>query len=89
MLEAMSKGLAIVSFDCPTGPREVIDDGVDGLLVPNGDGAALAEALAALMDDEALRRRLGSAAVRKAEAFSLDAVGERWEALVARLTAGG
>ena len=88
MLEAMSKGVPVVSFTCPTGPREVIEDGIDGLLVPNGDEAALGRAIAALIEDEALRRRLGSAAIRKAEAFGRDAVGERWEALVARLAAG-
>jgi glycosyltransferase involved in cell wall biosynthesis len=84
----MSKGVRVVSFACPTGPREVIAHGVDGLLVPNGDEAALGRAIAALIEDEALRRRLGSAAIRKAEAFGLDVVGERWEALVARLAAG-
>jgi glycosyltransferase involved in cell wall biosynthesis len=88
MLEAMSKGVPIVSFACSTGPVAVIAHGVDGLLVPNGDEAALGAAIATLIADPPLRRRLGEAAVRKAERFGLDAVGERWEALIARVTTG-
>ena len=66
----------------------MISHGVDGLLVANGDVAALAAAICALIEDEPLRRRLGAAAVRKAETFGLDAVGARWEALIARVTDG-
>ena len=88
MLEAMSKGLPVVSFDCPGGHREVLEHGVDGLLVANGDVEALGRAIATLIDDEALRRRLGSAAIRTAAAFAGDAVGERWAALVTSLTQG-
>jgi glycosyltransferase involved in cell wall biosynthesis len=88
LLEAMSKGVAVVSFACPTGPVAVIAHGVDGLLVPNGDEAALGRAIAGLIEDAPLRRRLGAAAVRKAETFGIDAVGERWEALIARVTTG-
>ena len=88
LLEAMSKGLAVVSFACPTGPVAVIEHGVDGLLVPNGDEAALGRAIAGLIEDAPQRGRLGAAAIRKAETFGLDAVGERWEALIARVTTG-
>jgi glycosyltransferase involved in cell wall biosynthesis len=88
MLEAMSKGVPVVSFACPTGPVAVIAHGVDGLLVANGDEAALGRAIATLIEDEPLRRRLGAAAVRKAGTFGLDTVGERWEALITSLTTG-
>jgi glycosyltransferase involved in cell wall biosynthesis len=88
LLEAMAKGLAVVSFDRAAGPREVIEHGVDGLLVEGGDVAALARAICALIESEELRRRLGEAATRKAAAYGIDIVGARWEALVARLTEG-
>ena len=85
LLEAMAKGLAVVSFDC-AGPREVIEHGVDGLLVPGGDVPALAQAICALIVSDDLRRRLGEAARRKAAAYERDAVAARWEALIEALT---
>ena len=87
LLEAMAKGLAVVSFDC-AGPREVIEHGVDGLLVPGGDVPALAQAICALIVSDDLRRRLGEAARRKAAAYERDAVAARWEALVAGVSQG-
>lgn len=62
LVEAMSQGCACVSFDCDTGPRDIITDGVDGLLVPADDPAALAVAMGRAMADEALRARIGAAA---------------------------
>jgi len=58
--EAMACGVPVVATTAGAFP-EVIDDGVTGLLVPPGDPAALAEAIARLMDDAALRRRMGDA----------------------------
>jgi glycosyltransferase involved in cell wall biosynthesis len=89
MLEAMRKGLPVVSFDCPTGPGEVIEPGVDGILVPDGDVPGLAEAMLALVADAGERRRLGTAAALKGAAYSPEAVGPRWEDLIAWLTRTG
>lgn len=61
LIEAAACGLALVTTDVP-GCRAVVRDGVDGLLVPVGDAAALAQAVARLDDDRALLRRLGDAA---------------------------
>ena len=88
LLEAMAKGLAVVSFDNCAGPREVIEHGADGLLVPGGDERALARAICALIESPALRRRLGAAARRKAAAYAIEAVGPRWDALVESLRRG-
>jgi glycosyltransferase involved in cell wall biosynthesis len=86
MLEAMSKGLAVVSTDCG-GPGEIIEHGTDGLLVPNGDVDALARALLALIEDQEERRRLSAAALRTAGRYEPQAIGREWDDVLARLLA--
>jgi glycosyltransferase involved in cell wall biosynthesis len=78
LVEAMSKGVPVVSFDCPRGPADIISDGQDGLLVPAGDIAAFGQALLRLVRDEGLRRQMGAAAARAAQHYRAAAIGERW-----------
>lgn len=88
MIEAMSHALPVVSFDCPTGPADVITDGVDGLLVPPEDIDALAAAMLRLVGDERLRASMGAAALRTAAGFGPDAVHPLWAALFTGLLDG-
>jgi glycosyltransferase involved in cell wall biosynthesis len=69
----MAAGVPVVATDI-AGYREVVRDGLDGLLVPPGDAAALAAALARVLDDPALAARLASAGEGRAAAFAWDAV---------------
>jgi glycosyltransferase involved in cell wall biosynthesis len=85
IVEAMSKGLPVVSYDCPRGPAEIIRDGVDGLLVPEGDVAGLGDALAGLATDGERRARMGAAARERAERYAAGAVAAQWRALLDRL----
>lgn len=82
LVEAMASGLSVVSFDCPSGPGEIIRDGIDGILVPAQDLTALTVAIRRLMLDEPERLRLGSRAVEVTARFAVDKVIDEWEALM-------
>jgi glycosyltransferase involved in cell wall biosynthesis len=87
ILEAMATGLPVVATDV-AGAGEVIEDGVSGLLVPPGDDQTLADALARLASDGALRASLGSAAVAVVrERFSFEAIARRMEAVYQEVSA--
>ena len=83
LIEAMSVGLPPVAMDCPRGPRQIIHDGSNGRLVPDGDEDAFAAALLSLIEDEGERRRLGAQALEDARAYEMDEVGREWEQLFA------
>jgi glycosyltransferase involved in cell wall biosynthesis len=87
LVEAMHKGLPVVSFDCPTGPGEIVEDRRNGILVPARDVDALARGMIALIEDPELRRRCGAEAARTAEAYRMDVIGPRWDAFIADLLA--
>lgn len=87
LLEAMACGMPCVSFDCPTGPRELIHHGVDGWLVTAEDPAALAAALDTLMHDAALRQRLGESALHVRSDYALSAILGCWNEVLRRVGA--
>ncbi|MGA5871029.1 glycosyltransferase family 4 protein [Streptomyces cinereoruber] len=81
IVEAMRCGLPVVSTDCPNGPREIIEDGVDGRLVPVDDVAAVAGALRELIEDDELRAKTARAALAASERFDPARIAARHEAL--------
>lgn len=89
LFEMMACGTAVVVSDYP-GMRDLVREGPCGLVVPPGDGDALAAAIATLAADEPLRRRLGACGARLiAEKHSWDARAGETAAVIDRLVSGG
>jgi glycosyltransferase involved in cell wall biosynthesis len=85
IVEAFGCGVPVVAFDCPQGPREIITPGHDGLLVPDGDVDAFAEALLSLIDSPDELRRLADNARETARRYDIAAVADRWDEVFADL----
>lgn len=81
LCEAMSCGVACVSTDCPSGPSEIIRNGIDGCLVPLTEAAGLSATLRQLMSNEGERRRLGEAARQLPARLSGERVFGMWNQL--------
>jgi GalNAc-alpha-(1->4)-GalNAc-alpha-(1->3)-diNAcBac-PP-undecaprenol alpha-1,4-N-acetyl-D-galactosaminyltransferase len=88
LCEALACGLPAVCADCAGGVRDIIEDGVNGLLVPKEDAGSLARALGRLMSDEAERRRLALRAPEVVERFSPQKTFEAWESLLREVLGG-
>lgn len=78
MIEAMACGVPVVSFDFKCGPRDIIQNGLNGMLVPNGDICKLAEAMMEVMDDGDYRRMLSYNARAIVSTYSEDVVMNSW-----------
>lgn len=79
LLEALACELPVVSFDCPSGPSEVVKHGANGLLVPAEDVDQLAVAMRRMIDEETTRERMRGRAVQSVHRFSLDTIMTEWE----------
>ncbi len=78
LIEAMAVGLPVISFDCKCGPRDIIDNGNNGLIVHHGDCHALSKAMSNLMNDDGLRLKMSLKAKITSESFSEDVIMEKW-----------
>jgi glycosyltransferase involved in cell wall biosynthesis len=87
LVEAMSKSVPVVVFDCPSGPRHVVDDGVTGFLVPDGDIAAFTRALRELVEDDEKRHAMGQAGREAVARYGPQRVADEWLALIDTLVA--
>lgn len=82
LVEAMACGLPVVSFDCPCGPKDIVRDSEDGILVENGNIKLFASSLSKLMSDEALRQSMSKAALKNVQRFSMEQIAEQWRNII-------
>ena len=79
--EAMACGIPVVSFDCPWGPRAIISDGEEGILVENGNVEKLAEALVLMIQHPEQRIAMAGKAIENVQRFKMDQIAEKWKTL--------
>jgi glycosyltransferase involved in cell wall biosynthesis len=82
LCEAMASGLPCISTDSPSGPSEIIENGENGILIANADEAGLVEAIELLIDDGALRQKLGRNAEKLVERYSEDRIMGLWDSCI-------
>ena len=89
MLEAMACGLPVVSYDCPCGPREIIKNGIDGILVPQGDIMLLEQSIEKLILDECLWQNFSKAAKLNIKRFLPESIFNKWIELINNISNEG
>ena len=82
LIEAQSRGLPTISFDCASGPAEIIEDGVNGYLVKNLDIKALANRIICLIENESVRESFSSNALISAKRFEPKVIIKQWVDLI-------
>lgn len=86
LAEAMSQGCACISFDCVAGPGEIIESGVDGILVKDQDINKMKKEICRLIEDEKLRKHLATNAIKNIQRFSIQKVTDKWINLINSVT---
>jgi len=86
LIEAMSQGMACVSFNCISGPDEIITPDVSGLLVPDQDLVEMRKALCRVIEGTEIREELSQNAIHEVERFSKEKIVSLWENLFKEVT---
>jgi len=81
LVEAMACGLPVISFDCPCGPKDIIHDGVDGLLIESGNVRKLAEAMIWMIQHPEQREAMSKEAICNVKRFQMEHIANKWKAL--------
>ena len=81
IIEAMACGLPVVAFDCLWGPRSIITDGEDGLLVENGNIVKMAETILSLINHPERISEMGMKSRKNVQRFNIDTIAKKWKRL--------
>ena len=88
LLEAKQYGLPIVSFNCPTGPSEIVLDGKNGYLIDNFDTEEMSNKICELIESEELRENFSGNSMNDTEKFSKEKILQQWIQLIEEMTGG-
>ena len=81
LIEAISQGVACIAYDCVSGPSDIIDNEVNGILVKNQDKNEMTNQIIRLIENQELRQTLGENALKSSHKFSVEKIGRKWEDL--------
>jgi len=82
LIEALSQGLACISYDCVSGPSDILTNNLNGMLVNNQDKLEMSEKLELLISDNELRKKYRSNSAQQLKKFTIDNVGKKWLKLI-------
>ncbi|MCL2154840.1 MAG: glycosyltransferase [Leptospirales bacterium] len=85
IIEAMACGIPVISTDCPFGPREIIQNNVNGILVPVNDKVELSKAMSRVLSDRSFAKRLSSKGKQRSLDFSIDKITSQYEKLISEV----
>ena len=81
LIEAMASGVPCIAYDCPSGPRTLIEDGENGFLIEDGNTASFVRKLALLIADENLRIQMGAKALESMKKYEIEGIMKKWDNL--------
>ena len=81
LIEAMASGLPCLAYDCPIGPRAIINEGENGFLIEDGNVDSFVQKLELLIDNENLRIKMGKNAITSIKKYNIDSIMQQWKML--------
>ncbi|URC14969.1 glycosyltransferase family 4 protein [Flavobacterium sp. B183] len=81
LIEAMACGLPCVAYDCPVGPKAIIENNKNGFLIEDGNQGSYVEKLSLLIEDKDLRLRMSEKAIKSVEKYNLHSIMKQWNEL--------
>lgn len=82
LVEAMACGLPVISFACPCGPKDIVKDDEDGLLIEKDNVDAMANGLSRLMEKDTLRKSMANAGKENVKRFNIEHIAQQWKAVL-------